>query len=274
MTSDIRRRLGFAAAVALVVAACSGTAATSAPATPAAATPAACGAGGRVGRARGLGLDRLHRARPATIKIGIEGPFTGPNALTGEEMKNAIDDGVRGRSAGRSARTPSSPSTSTTSPIPPRAPPPTSRPRSARRSSPASSAGTARSRSPRWRSPRSTRSRTSSRWAPRASSTRSSTSDQAKYGYWTTKGWPDPAKLTIGYVQAIEDAIAAGTFTPAEKKVAIYGEDTDWGRSFGHGPQGPARRPSAGPSSARTTSRRRRPTSRPSSPATRTTTSR
>src|SRR3990172_374956 len=26
-------------------------------------------------------------------------------------------------------------------------------------------------------------------------------SDQAKYGYWTTKGWPDPAKLTIGYVQ-------------------------------------------------------------------------
>ncbi len=60
-------------------------------------------------------------------------------------------------------------------------------------------------------------------------------SDQAKYGYWTTKGWPDPAKLTIGYVQAIEDAIAAGSFKPAEKKVAIYGEDTDWGRSFGKG---------------------------------------
>jgi branched-chain amino acid transport system substrate-binding protein len=34
-------------------------------------------------------------------------------------------------------------------------------------------------------------------------------------------------------VQALEDAIAAGTWTPAEKTVAVYGEDTDWGRSFG-----------------------------------------
>ncbi len=60
-------------------------------------------------------------------------------------------------------------------------------------------------------------------------------SDKEKYGYWTVKGWPDPAKLTIGYVQAIEDAITAGNFSPGEKKVAIYGEDTDWGRSFGQG---------------------------------------
>ena len=60
-------------------------------------------------------------------------------------------------------------------------------------------------------------------------------SDRAKFGYWTTKGWSDPAKLSIGYVQAIEDAITAGSFSPAEKKVAIYGEDTDWGRSFGKG---------------------------------------
>ncbi|MFN8631995.1 MAG: ABC transporter substrate-binding protein [Chloroflexota bacterium] len=60
-------------------------------------------------------------------------------------------------------------------------------------------------------------------------------SDQAKYGYWTSKGWPDPVKLSLGYVQAVEDAITAGTFKPAEKKVAIYGEDTDWGRSFGAG---------------------------------------
>jgi branched-chain amino acid transport system substrate-binding protein len=58
-------------------------------------------------------------------------------------------------------------------------------------------------------------------------------SDQAKYGYWTSKGWPDPSKLTIAYVNALEDAIAKGTWKPAEKKVAIYGEDTDWGRSFG-----------------------------------------
>lgn len=60
-------------------------------------------------------------------------------------------------------------------------------------------------------------------------------SDQAKYGYWTSKGWPDPVKLTTAYVGAINDAITAGTYTPASKDVAIYGEDTDWGRSFGDG---------------------------------------
>ena len=61
------------------------------------------------------------------------------------------------------------------------------------------------------------------------------TSDKAKYGYWTSKGWPDPVKLTTAYVTAINDAVAAGTFKPASKTVAIYGEDTDWGRSFGAG---------------------------------------
>jgi branched-chain amino acid transport system substrate-binding protein len=58
-------------------------------------------------------------------------------------------------------------------------------------------------------------------------------SDPAKYGYWMNKGWPTPSKLSISYVQALEDAIATGAFKPAEKTVAIYGEDTDWGRSFG-----------------------------------------
>jgi branched-chain amino acid transport system substrate-binding protein len=61
-------------------------------------------------------------------------------------------------------------------------------------------------------------------------------SDQETYGYWTTKGWPTPDKLSQNYVTAIEDAIAAGEFDPGdEKRVAIYGEDTDWGRSFGNG---------------------------------------
>ncbi|HSM54669.1 MAG TPA: ABC transporter substrate-binding protein [Candidatus Sulfomarinibacteraceae bacterium] len=60
--------------------------------------------------------------------------------------------------------------------------------------------------------------------------------DQETYGYWTTKGWPTPDKLSQNYVTAIEDAIAAGEFDPGdEKRVAIYGEDTDWGRSFGDG---------------------------------------
>jgi branched-chain amino acid transport system substrate-binding protein len=58
-------------------------------------------------------------------------------------------------------------------------------------------------------------------------------SDPEYYGYWAFKGWPSPAKLSISYVQALEDAIATGKWTPAEKTVAIYGEDTDWGRSFG-----------------------------------------
>jgi len=61
-------------------------------------------------------------------------------------------------------------------------------------------------------------------------------SDQEQYGYWTTKGWPIPPKLSQNYVTALEDAITAGEFDPGdEKRAAIYGEDTDWGRSFGDG---------------------------------------
>jgi branched-chain amino acid transport system substrate-binding protein len=60
-------------------------------------------------------------------------------------------------------------------------------------------------------------------------------SDPEKYGYWTTKGWPTPVKLSANYVSTLEDAIAAGAWTPEAKTAAIYGEDTDWGRSFGEG---------------------------------------
>jgi len=58
-------------------------------------------------------------------------------------------------------------------------------------------------------------------------------SDPDKYGYWMFKGWPTPKKLSVSYVQALEDAIAEGIWEPEAKTVAIYGEDTDWGRSFG-----------------------------------------
>jgi branched-chain amino acid transport system substrate-binding protein len=58
-------------------------------------------------------------------------------------------------------------------------------------------------------------------------------SDPAKYGYWMNKGWPVPEKLTIAYVEAVEDAIARGLWHPEAKTVAICGENTDWGRSFG-----------------------------------------
>ena len=60
-------------------------------------------------------------------------------------------------------------------------------------------------------------------------------SNPEKYGYWTSKGWPTPVKLTVNYVEALENAIADGTWAPESKTVAIYGEDTDWGRSFGEG---------------------------------------
>lgn len=58
-------------------------------------------------------------------------------------------------------------------------------------------------------------------------------SDPAKYSYWGGKGWPVPAKLALGYVECLEQAIAAGTYQPKSKTVAIYGEDSDWGRSLG-----------------------------------------
>lgn len=58
-------------------------------------------------------------------------------------------------------------------------------------------------------------------------------SDPDTYGYWMNKGWPVSAKLTTSYVEAIEDAIAAGHWTPEKKTLAICAEDTHWGRSFG-----------------------------------------
>jgi branched-chain amino acid transport system substrate-binding protein len=59
-------------------------------------------------------------------------------------------------------------------------------------------------------------------------------SDPATHSVWS-KGWPDPPKLSINYVSSIEDAITAGDWVPGAKKVAVYGEDTAWGRSFGNG---------------------------------------
>lgn len=60
-------------------------------------------------------------------------------------------------------------------------------------------------------------------------------SDTAKYGYWSTKGWPTPAKLGNKYIDSLEYYIAEGVYAPESKTVAIYGEDTDWGRSFAAG---------------------------------------
>ena len=58
--------------------------------------------------------------------------------------------------------------------------------------------------------------------------------DPGKYKYWVGKGWPTANKLSIGYVDALEDAIAKGIWKPEAKKAAIYGVDNDWGRNFGN----------------------------------------
>ncbi len=59
--------------------------------------------------------------------------------------------------------------------------------------------------------------------------------DPEKYAYWSTKSWPIPGKLMVYYSDAIEGAIKDGTLkiAPEEKIMAIYGEDSDWGRSCG-----------------------------------------
>jgi branched-chain amino acid transport system substrate-binding protein len=57
--------------------------------------------------------------------------------------------------------------------------------------------------------------------------------DPEKYSYWGGKGWPIPAKMAQGYIDCLENAIADGSYKPKSKSVAIYGEDSDWGRSLG-----------------------------------------
>jgi signal transduction histidine kinase/AraC-like DNA-binding protein/DNA-binding LacI/PurR family transcriptional regulator len=59
-------------------------------------------------------------------------------------------------------------------------------------------------------------------------------SDPNQYYYWV-KGWPEPAKLTANYVQALEDAIARDWWQPEAKTAAFWGENTEWGRSFATG---------------------------------------
>ncbi|MBF0209425.1 MAG: ABC transporter substrate-binding protein [Desulfamplus sp.] len=57
--------------------------------------------------------------------------------------------------------------------------------------------------------------------------------DPAKYSYWGGKGWPVPEKLEGNYIECINKAIEKGLWKPEKKLAAIYGEDTDWGRSAG-----------------------------------------
>lgn len=56
-----------------------------------------------------------------------------------------------------------------------------------------------------------------------------------RYSYWLGKAWPSPKLLTTGYIETVEGSIEKGIWEPEEKKAAIYGDDTDWGRDFGEG---------------------------------------
>jgi branched-chain amino acid transport system substrate-binding protein len=58
-------------------------------------------------------------------------------------------------------------------------------------------------------------------------------SDPAKYAYHQWKGRPNPTKLIVGYDLALfKEAIAKGTWKPANQKFAVICEDTDYGRDF------------------------------------------
>ena len=58
-------------------------------------------------------------------------------------------------------------------------------------------------------------------------------SNPEKYKYWVGKTWPMAEKLSIGYINALETAIAKGIWKPKSQKVLVYGVDNDWGRAFG-----------------------------------------
>ena len=50
--------------------------------------------------------------------------------------------------------------------------------------------------------------------------------------YLIIKGWPIPQKTAVGYVDFLSYALKNGLWKPEKKLVALWGEDTDWGRSL------------------------------------------
>lgn len=58
-------------------------------------------------------------------------------------------------------------------------------------------------------------------------------SNPEKYGYWLGKGWPKPATLVREYVEFLNQLVERGVWKPVNRLVAIYGEDTHFGRSEG-----------------------------------------
>lgn len=57
--------------------------------------------------------------------------------------------------------------------------------------------------------------------------------DPQKYSYFIGKGWASPAKYITAYTDALHVGIDNGTWDPGEKRVVFCNVDNDWGRSFG-----------------------------------------
>ncbi len=57
--------------------------------------------------------------------------------------------------------------------------------------------------------------------------------DPVYYSYYMGKTWPSPEKLTGAYIEALEYAVDIGAWEPRNNRAAIYGENTEWGKSFG-----------------------------------------
>ena len=53
--------------------------------------------------------------------------------------------------------------------------------------------------------------------------------------YLIMKGWPIPQKLVAGYADCINNAVEKNIWKPGKKVLALWGEDTDFGRSFAKG---------------------------------------
>lgn len=60
-------------------------------------------------------------------------------------------------------------------------------------------------------------------------------SDPEKYGGYWFKLSPIPSKITQAYVDLMDSALSKGILSPDNRRVAIYGSDSDWGRGIGEG---------------------------------------
>jgi len=211
------RVVGLLAAAAIIVSACGGSTATTAPAATAAPgateAPAATSGGGEA----------------KTVNIGFEGPYTGDAAASGQELKHSIEMAMEeiGYKVGDYTINPvwiddgTDPAKGTAAYEQAAVSQDIQAVLGGWNSSVAValmdvaskygipsffSCGAATTVSDKWKS------------------------DPEKYKQWI-KCWPDPAILVKPYVEWLNAGIADGTIK-GDKTFAVYGEDTDWGRTF------------------------------------------